>query len=162
MLTAFFTIVVVKSCGVKTIIIPEELLLESNLIGNQYFKNLLLTIKGEFEKGKSIIVNSTRLSNQNDNHFTNHNHGLISQRIGVLIAAIIHEVKIKTLVVSGGDTLLEIMREISCTSIVPKTEIFPGVALSLAEGNNVPLRLVTKPGGYGEVDVLIQLINKVK
>ena len=63
------------------------------------------------------------------------------------------------LIVFGGDTLLGIMQAIRCRYIIPIRELRPGIVLSRAVCEDGSLTLVTKAGGFGEVDT-IPYINK--
>lgn len=59
------------------------------------------------------------------------------------------------LVVFGGDTLSGIALANRWTGFVPRDELLPGVAL--AEIPETGLALVSKPGGFGNDDVLLKL-----
>ena len=60
-----------------------------------------------------------------------------------------------TLVVFGGDTLAGIARANGWEGFVPRDELLPGVALCEIPGAD--LALVSKPGGFGNDDVLLEL-----
>jgi uncharacterized protein YgbK (DUF1537 family) len=51
---------------------------------------------------------------------------------------------------------------LNCDFIAPKTEILPGVGFSLASIQNQSIQILTKPGGYGEEDVIVQIFNVIK
>jgi D-threonate/D-erythronate kinase len=59
------------------------------------------------------------------------------------------------LVVFGGDTLAGIAQANGWEGFVPRDELLPGVALSEVPGAG--LALISKPGGFGKDDVLLQL-----
>lgn len=150
--------------GVKTLSIPCELFEENPLENNQKLVQIISEISNEIRTGKSVILNSTNPEYlhklQTDSPANNHVN--ISEKIGIIVAAILDNIKVNTLMVIGGDTLLGVMRAVGCNSIVPKSEIFPGIAASLATGQHKIIQLVTKPGGYGEKDVILQLLNYIK
>lgn len=65
-----------------------------------------------------------------------------------------------TLVVFGGDTLAGIARANGWEGFVPRAEMLPGVALS--EIPETGLALVSKPGGFGNDDVLLKLREAIR
>ena len=71
------------------------------------------------------------------------------------------ELELKSLAVFGGDTLMGIMQALKCEYIDPKLELVPGVALSLAKIKNKTIQLISKPGGYGNKEVIIQLLESL-
>lgn len=149
--------------GINVVTIPEELFAETNLENNQQLNDLIAQIRNKIHRGQSVILNSTHLDNlENSTRQMNtktNNHGMVSRQIGLIVAKILSSVHIKAMVVIGGDTLMGIMKAIGCKSIAPKSEILSGVALSLACKNDEIIQVITKPGGYGEKDVILQLLR---
>jgi len=152
--------------GVKTLCIPEELFGESILDNNPHLIRIISEIRSEISTGKSVILNSTNLENlesahviQAENPATHHEN--ISEKIGIIVAVILNKIHINTLMVIGGDTLLGVMRAIGGISIEPISEIIPGVAISMVKGKNDTIQLITKPGGYGEKDVILHLLTNI-
>lgn len=75
-------------------------------------------------------------------------------------AGIIRDMKDCALVVFGGDTSLGIIREVGAKEILPVSEISPGVVFSvmvLDDGSETAL--ITKSGGFGEKDAIIDILN---
>lgn len=64
--------------------------------------------------------------------------------------------------VFGGDTALEVVRAVGCSGILPKDEISPGVVLSQLAGSKCPLAFVTKAGGFGGKEVLLEIVEHLK
>lgn len=157
--------------GVKMVSLDPELLSDNSFYTNPYFQSLLTQIKASIETGQHIILNSTLIDDQVDVNYSNKKHlkpdhfESISKQIGLIVSAILDKFPLPTLAVFGGDTISGIMDAMSCEYIEPKLEILPGVALSLATVNNKGIQLVSKPGGYGDKDVILQIldfINKSK
>jgi len=154
--------------GVKTISIPAKLLSDDSFHKSRYLPSLLSQIDIASKTGKDVILNSTDVNNQAEaissfpgqlkaDHFE-----LISKQIGLIVTTILEKVHLNTLAVIGGDTLTGIMYAMSCEYIEPKLEILPGVALSLAKVKNKDIQLVSKPGGYGDKDVILQILDYIK
>jgi uncharacterized protein YgbK (DUF1537 family) len=154
--------------GIKTISIPQELLIDSNFHISQYFISLHSEIKTTILNGQDIILNSTPIDDAFDFNFSTkellkqNRYELIAERIGLIVAAILEEVHLSILTVFGGDTISGIMQAMSCDYIEPEQEIIPGVALSLVTVKNKNLHLVSKPGGYGDKDAIIQILDFIK
>jgi uncharacterized protein YgbK (DUF1537 family) len=63
-----------------------------------------------------------------------------------------------TLIIIGGDTLAGIAQANDWTGFIPQTEILPGVAVCKIP--DVPeLTVITKPGAFGSLDFISQLIK---
>lgn len=149
--------------GIKTITIPLELLYDSKFKKNQSFPFLLAEIQKEIATEHNIILSSSNFQSETHNqNFSESHYEFMSTQIGSVVAAILNELQIGTLVVFGGDTLMRTMNSMDCQYITPKWEILPGVALSLVSLKKSAIHIVTKPGGYGENNVILQLLNYIK
>ena len=146
--------------GIKAITIPSELISDSTIKKNELLAFLIAEIQEEIASGHNVILSSSTIQseigykNANENHYE-----FMSKQIGMVVAAIFYEIKIGNLVVIGGDTLMGIMDSMDCEYITPKWEILPGVAVSLASLKNSAIPIITKPGGYGENNVILQILN---
>lgn len=78
----------------------------------------------------------------------------IADSVGKIVARVIKNGVVKTLIVFGGDTLLGIMRYTNCKGILPEHEIAPGVVGARVLGAGPPFALITKAGGLGDVRVV--------
>ncbi|MGI6581020.1 MAG: four-carbon acid sugar kinase family protein [Erysipelotrichaceae bacterium] len=65
------------------------------------------------------------------------------------------------LMVIGGDTLLSVMKELNVECISPKCELFPGVVLSEFCYENKNRYLISKSGGFGSPQLLIDIFKKL-
>ena len=63
-----------------------------------------------------------------------------------------------TLIVFGGDTACSILQALDITTVEPLGEVVPGVPVSLLPNG---LTLVTKAGGFGSPEILLQLYEKL-
>lgn len=67
-----------------------------------------------------------------------------------------------TLLCSGGDTLYAVVKELGIRELIPLCEILPGVILTRFHYHRQAYDVITKSGGFGEADILRQLINFLK
>lgn len=151
--------------GVKMISIPLELLTDNSFYKSQSFQSLLSQIKTAITTRQNIILSSTGISDQevvsssgigelNTDHYE-----LIAKQIGLIVSAVFDEVHVPGLAVFGGDTLSGIMQAMSVKYIAPTLEVLPGVALSLVSIKNKDIQLISKPGGYGDKEVILHILD---
>ena len=82
---------------------------------------------------------------------------MIAARLGKIARDIaIHE-EDRTLMIIGGDTLLGFIKAMHVTDMVPIGEIFPGVVLAEYSITARPRYLITKSGGFGTEEQLMQI-----
>jgi uncharacterized protein YgbK (DUF1537 family) len=80
--------------------------------------------------------------------------GRIADNIGRITKKILHQTKIGTLVVFGGDTLISVLRYLECHGIYPISEIAPGVVAARIVSPAGSLNIITKSGGLGTKNVV--------
>ena len=152
---------------IKMISIPQELLSDISFYNNPHFISLRSIIKFTTQSGQDIILNTTPFNDQPDvnlsidEHLKSDHFEFIAKQIGLIITAILEEVQFSTLAVFGGDTISGIMEAMSCEYIEPELEIIPGVAVSLAKVKNNYIQLVSKPGGYGGKEVILNILDYI-
>jgi D-threonate/D-erythronate kinase len=72
-------------------------------------------------------------------------------------AAVLRSAPCESLTVFGGDTATQILARLGVRLIHPVRELLPGVAVSRIAVAGRTLKLVTKAGGFGDVDVIRQI-----
>jgi uncharacterized protein YgbK (DUF1537 family) len=90
----------------------------------------------------------------------------LAAHVGSRVADIVRRARPDALIVSGGDTAMGILRALGVTVLRPLGEIVPGVAMAVVE-EVIPdagggrgkqgLVLITKAGGFGPPNVLVQV-----
>lgn len=127
-----------------------------------------LVNKIDFNKNKKILL---RTFSKNHNMEDNLNYLKerkleineialnITQNIGILTKNIIYKYNIETIIVFGGDTLIGILKALKCFYIIPLVEIISGVVLSEIEYDNKRIKIITKAGGFGKVDIIKTIEN---
>jgi uncharacterized protein YgbK (DUF1537 family) len=86
----------------------------------------------------------------------------IAAGLGRLVSGIVEAALPCTLVVFGGDTAYGVMQALGCTGLEPKGEIEAGVPLCVMHCRAGRLPLITKAGGLGSPDVLINIENAIR
>jgi uncharacterized protein YgbK (DUF1537 family) len=86
----------------------------------------------------------------------------VSGRLGAIARKILPLSGPLCLVVFGGDTLMGITSALEYDSVVPLTEILPGVVLARGEGPEGDGFMVTKAGAFGEEDLILLVQEYLK
>ena len=68
----------------------------------------------------------------------------------------------KTLMVTGGDTLLGLMKQMEVSEMQPVCEIKNGIVLAQFTWNNECREIITKSGGFGSESLLAELAETMK
>lgn len=97
-------------------------------------------------------------------------HGLKMDEVRIRISASLGKVLAKlhaegvegTLLITGGDTLLQCMRQIGVNHLQPICELAPGVVLSRYTLENTQQYVISKSGGFGSPDLLVQLAGQLQ
>ncbi len=66
-----------------------------------------------------------------------------------------------TIFMTGGDTLMGLMKNLENTELTPVCEISQGVVLSTLKWNEKKLQVVSKSGGFGNKDVFIEAAKEL-
>lgn len=66
-----------------------------------------------------------------------------------------------TIFMTGGDTLMGLMKNLDNPELTPVCEISQGVVLSILKWKQQKLQVVSKSGGFGKQDVLIEAAKKL-
>ncbi len=152
-----------KAKGVVTILFSPQILSAEDFKISSDFLQIKEKIKTEFQFGRNVIISTTDSRYLgNSVPLKNMNSKLFSKKIGQIIAALLQVIHVNTLCVFGGDTLMSIMRETGAGVIEAKTEILPGVAYTKTSLHSGEICLLSKPGGYGEENGIVEIINRVK
>lgn len=80
--------------------------------------------------------------------------GIITRSMAKVVKAVLRRQDQVLLVIFGGDTAAGIMNLMDMKTLEPCREIQPGIALSKLETGSRAAWLVTKAGGFGEIDIL--------
>lgn len=86
----------------------------------------------------------------------------ISGTLGRILPNLVDQQDNKSLLITGGDTLLQCMNHMHVTQMEPLLEVFPGIVLSSFEVGNRSRYVITKSGGFGEKTLLCDLKNLIE
>ncbi len=81
----------------------------------------------------------------------------VSGVLGRLLPELLPGLKNKTLLITGGDTLLQCMNRMRVWDMEPLTEVFPGVVLARFQAEGETRYVITKSGGFGSPSLLCDL-----
>ena len=81
----------------------------------------------------------------------------ISGSLGKILPSLLKSPANRSMLITGGDTLLECMNRLHVTQMEPLLEVFPGVVLSVFETAGKMRYVITKSGGFGEETLLHDL-----
>jgi uncharacterized protein YgbK (DUF1537 family) len=74
-----------------------------------------------------------------------------------ITAAVIKDPAVESLTIFGGDTAARVLARLGVQAIFPIRELLPGIPISRIVVDGRSLKLVTKAGGFGDLDVVRQL-----
>ncbi|KYH32737.1 four-carbon acid sugar kinase family protein [Neomoorella mulderi] len=84
----------------------------------------------------------------------------IATALGTIAARLLDSLKVRALVITGGDTAVHVCRALGARGINLATEILPGIPLGYLEGGQAGgLPIVTKAGGFGPPDAFIKVFK---
>ena len=122
--------------------------------------------------GKDLIIRSAKSREYVDECFRKARENgidesalsdIISGFIGILAAEIIRSVSLKGIILTGGDTAFKTMKALKIKGIVIEGEIAHGIPYgTFVDESFKDLIVVTKAGGFGGRDALIQILNFMK
>lgn len=81
----------------------------------------------------------------------------ISQTVGYLVSKLFPDPNVGTLLITGGDTLLQCMNYMGVDQVEPVCELSSGVVLSLVTYQAHTRCVLTKSGGFGQETLVTDL-----
>lgn len=85
----------------------------------------------------------------------------VSQSIGRIVGELFSDPSLGTLLITGGDTLLQCMRQMGVDQMEPVCEMEAGVILSRFTYQGCTRYVISKSGGFGKSDLLTELAEKI-
>ncbi len=86
----------------------------------------------------------------------------IADVLGKILGELIRRGLKKTILITGGDTLLGFMKNMGIFEVEPICEIIPGAVLSRFCVEHKVYQMISKSGGFGSDELLVQLAEKIK
>ena len=81
----------------------------------------------------------------------------ISGALGAILTRMLESREKKSMLITGGDTLLQCMNQMGVTQMEPLLEVYPGVVLSIFTVGDNTRYVITKSGGFGQETLLRDL-----
>ena len=156
--------------GIRTYTLSPEMLLDSTPEAVGKIQELAAELAREAALGRNVILGSFPVEKEPEALSAEHRHNRdandicerISEGLGKIISAILREAGFRTLAVFGGDTLIGVLQALRVNGIVPLGEMSPGIVVSRFNGKNQETTLISKAGGFGEKDAIMEIINHAK
>ena len=86
----------------------------------------------------------------------------ISGALGRLLPELLPGIQDRTLLITGGDTLLQCMNQMRVWDMEPLRQVFPGVVLSRFQAEGAARYVITKSGGFGGPTLLCDLKKMIE
>jgi uncharacterized protein YgbK (DUF1537 family) len=87
---------------------------------------------------------------------------LIADSMGCLVKWFLDRGLDSTLMITGGDTLLGVMKRIGIDQLTPVGELAPGTVLSLFHYQGKSYPVISKSGGFGTKTLILDLMNRIR
>jgi len=138
------------AAGAEELVMPSsasvrevELLLDRNV--NQGAQPVALIVRPELSREPSQIAASK-----------------VAQTLGRTAASLVRRLQINAVVMVGGDTAFETFQASGIHDATVSGEIMPGIAKGemLVDGRSVTF--ITKAGGFGDADALVEILQRLK
>ena len=81
----------------------------------------------------------------------------ISRAVGCLVSSLFSDPNVGTILITGGDTLLQCMKYMGVDQVDPVRELSPGVVLSRVTYQGCTRCVLTKSGGFGQETLVTDL-----
>ena len=85
----------------------------------------------------------------------------IAGGVGQLVGALFASPSVGTLLLTGGDTLLQCMNSVGVHELEPICEMERGVVLARFSCGGTTRYIITKSGGFGQADLLTELATQI-
>jgi uncharacterized protein YgbK (DUF1537 family) len=85
----------------------------------------------------------------------------IVERLADAVRRVLNAGRIEAVVVFGGDTASAVLKALRVTTLQPLGELLPGVPVAGIRHRNRELAFVTKAGGFGAVDVVAKIRERL-
>jgi uncharacterized protein YgbK (DUF1537 family) len=86
----------------------------------------------------------------------------VAQTLGRTAADIVRRLQVDAVVMVGGDTAFETFQALGVSEASVAGEIMPGVAIGTMQVDGRSLTFITKAGGFGDANALVEIIRCLK
>ena len=135
--------------GVEAVALPAAAVVDSR---KGCTENALEEAGRFLSEGKSVALYST------DEEVPEGESGRVVEGLAEVVAGLSEENLFDALVLTGGDTAVHVSRKLGAQGIMLEGEIESGVAMGTLIGPS-PYRVITKAGGFGNPETLLNALN---
>lgn len=86
----------------------------------------------------------------------------VAQTLGRTAADIVRRLQVDAVVMVGGDTASETFQALGVSEASVAGEIMPGVAIGKMQVDGRSLAFITKAGGFGDANALVEILKYLK
>ena len=122
-------------------------------------ENIAVSLKKDLESGNISLLQTEHVEKAAAGDALK-----VSAFMGEVLRNLLKSTELDTLVVTGGDTALNVLKQLKVRKLDLIDELLPGIPVSEIEipGYGKNLTFITKAGSYGEVDAFEGVISYVK
>jgi uncharacterized protein YgbK (DUF1537 family) len=155
-----------EGCGYPVITLDTEAILNTGYFETESGKRLIEKIVSRLDTFGRLVLRTAGSREEADrciclaaayNIPADRLYSTIASNVGQLVKRVLDKTSTGTLVVFGGDTAMGIMNALGCRVLMPKDEIMPGVAVSEIPGFKDKMKLVSKAGGFGSREAMVEI-----
>lgn len=158
------------SVGYETFSLVPEQKLNQDWWESEEGTEMVQKVKAAMEAGDCCIVDSNDLPGTNATMEYADANGItleevrvrISRTLGMAAKKFLEQEIPATFLITGGDTLLGLMKQIGANELMPVGEMAPGSVLTRLIWNGKTYHIITKSGGFGDEKLLEMIVAKLK
>ncbi|MGO3123908.1 MAG: nucleotide-binding domain containing protein, partial [Advenella sp.] len=133
------------------VLTPEPQVLGDDVLWQSWQRQMLARVAGSDGAGRMLVLLAPA------RQVPGLTSAMVARRLGQLALAIVRTGKVRGLIATGGDGAEQVMSALQATGIRLIDEVSGGVPLgTLIGGEYAGMPIVTKAGGFGSENVLIQ------
>ena len=151
-----------KSHDFDCLVFPDEYKAEPDFASSYGFSYLLKQISKRLKEEKPVILSSVEnidsvydIPDVNPIQLAER----ISKNMGLIAAELISSTDATVLII-GGDLLYDTIDALAVSSVIPRTELLPGVAEFEVNLSSSRRQLISKSGGFGDREYIVEIYNE--
>lgn len=115
---------------------------------------IIITTSGLFSSTPLVLKESVE---------TYGRQGIVSRTLGFIAASIVERSPVCSLVLSGGDTAFQVLKNLHAECIEPLDEVAPGIPSGQVLGGRADKKLIfTKSGSFGPDDIFLTCLDRIR
>ncbi|MEW6623451.1 MAG: four-carbon acid sugar kinase family protein [Bacillota bacterium] len=131
-----------------------------------YIDSTVCSIVDHLRIGKDVVLTTYRSSMdliKDNGNCPVSSFRQIGKELGRITDQVLRQIPIEGLVITGGDTAIEILQALGATGICVEAEIMPGIPIGrIIGGKYQDIPIVTKAGGFGGQGALSYAVRHLK